>query len=81
MPVAFVLGGAAFIAFGALSYNLAMVLIANLALIAEHGVMALRDGALVQLVELLVSGYGAFACYLVFKLCENIVVHWLSGIE
>ena len=34
-----------------------------------------------QFVELLLSGYGALACYLVFKFCERIIVDWLSGFE
>jgi len=77
----FVVAGVGFLGFAALSVNLVNLVWANLNLIAEHGRDALVDGAARQFVELLLSGYGALACYLVFKFCERIIVDWLNGFE
>jgi len=77
----FLVAGFAFLGFAALSVNLVTLLYANLQLIAEHGSLALRDGAAQQLAELALSGYGALAFYLVFKYCERIVVDWLDRFE
>ena len=77
----FLVAGVAFLGFAALSLNLVNLVWANLNLIAEHGRDALADGAARQFVELLLSGYGALACYLVFKFCERIIVDWLNGFE
>jgi hypothetical protein len=77
----FRVAGVAFLGFAALSLNLVNLVWANLNLIAEHGRDALADGAARQFVELLLSGYGALACYLVFKFCERIIVDWLNGFE
>ena len=60
--------------FGALfawfSFNLIHFLMGNFRLIAEHGLLALREGALRQAVELIASGYLAIAFYVAFKTCE-----------
>ncbi len=78
---AFIVAGIAFLGFGLLSLNIVVLLSANLSLLAEHGSMALGDGAAQQLVELLLSGYAALACYLVFKLCERVIVDWLHELR
>ena len=61
--------------FGALfagsSYNLFMLFRANLAYIAENGTMALMEGGLRQLVELIAYGYLSLAFYVLFKGCLN----------
>jgi uncharacterized membrane protein YqhA len=77
----FLIAGVAFLGFAALSVNLVNLVWANLNLIAEHGRDALADGAALQFVELVLSGYGALACYLMFKFCERIMVDWLNGFE
>jgi hypothetical protein len=77
----FAVAGLAFLGFAALSLNLLALLSANLRLISEHGGDALADGAALQLLELVLSGYGALAFYLVFKFCERIIVDWLNGFE
>ena len=66
-----------FLVFGAGTYNLFLVLKANLALIAEHGMQALADGAAQQLLELLVTAVLSMAAYVVFKACEHCLVHRL----
>ena len=52
-----------------MSYNLIVLFIANFDFIARYGVMALREGGLVQLVELVVYGYLGIGFYLLFKGC------------
>lgn len=56
------------------SYNLYFVFQANFAFIAEHGADAVREGALVQLVELLASTGLAAVCYVSIKVCERVLV-------
>ncbi|MES2772480.1 MAG: hypothetical protein V4623_11030 [Pseudomonadota bacterium] len=77
----FVLMGLAFIGFGLASLNLLYLLQANMALILEYGAMVLLDGALQQLLELLGLGTLGLACYLLFKVCEKILVERLSGAD
>lgn len=77
----FFVAGIAFLGFASLSFNLFTLLAANVGLIAEHGVEVLADGAAQQFVELVASGYGALACYLLFKYCERIIVDWLDTFE
>lgn len=68
----------AFVAFGVGSLNLFMLLAANLRLIAEHGWIALGDGALWQLLELSLTVVVSLAAYVVFKACEYRLVHDIS---
>jgi hypothetical protein len=51
------------------SYNLVILFIANLTFISQYGVMALREGGLLQLVELIVYGYLSIGFYILFKGC------------
>ncbi|MFN7365624.1 MAG: hypothetical protein ACK5TR_06755 [Alphaproteobacteria bacterium] len=60
--------------FGLCSYNLFSLLSSNLDLIVDHGVMALRDGALKQLVMLIFYGIISLCAYVAFKVCEHILV-------
>ncbi len=73
-----ILLGASFVLFGVMSLNLVTMLAANIAFLREHGLVAVQEGALRQLAELLVSGYAAALFYLVFKLCERVLVDALS---
>jgi len=43
-----------------------------------YGADAVREGGLRQLIEMVLSGYFAAACYVVFKLCEKVLVERLS---
>jgi len=74
----FVVLGLSFLVFGAGTVNLAFVLMANTRFLAEHGWMAVLDGALWQLVQLVVTGYLSMAAYVVFKACEHRLVDWLG---
>jgi hypothetical protein len=74
----FVLMTVSFIAFGALSLDLVRLVRANANLLWEHGLQGVMDGGLQQLAELWFSAFGAVGCYLVFKLCEHILVLCLA---
>lgn len=63
-----------FIAFGLLTLDLVRVLTANAAFLSENGWQGLLDGGLRQLLELLVSCVGAMAAWLLFKLCETLLI-------
>ena len=64
---------------GLVSLNLVVMLSANFNLIAIHGAMALLDGALQQLVELVVYGYLAIIFYVLLKSCEHVLVEQIFG--
>jgi hypothetical protein len=74
----FLVLGLSFLVFGGASVNLVFLANANLALIAEHGWLALMDGAAQQLAELLFNAYMSMAAYIVFKSCELRLVRWLA---
>jgi len=72
--LAFILMGVSFVLFGLISLNLLHLLGANLEYLGMHGLEAAREGGLVQLLEIVASGYFAAACYVAFKLCEKVLV-------
>ena len=76
--VTFVLTGVFFILFGVTSYNLFVIFRANLNLLVEYGWMAASDGALVQLLQLLLYAYLSVAFYALFKACEHALVKHLT---
>ena len=67
-----------FLAFGIGTLNLIGMFRMNINLIAEHGTMALDDGAAQQFIELLLTLLGSMAAYVVFKACEYSLVHGLT---
>ncbi|MEO8059277.1 MAG: hypothetical protein ABI671_13220 [Burkholderiales bacterium] len=75
---AFVLLGVSFVIGGLITLNLLHMLSANLEFLTSYGIEALLDGGFRQLIEIVVSGYFAAACYVVFKLCEKVLVERLS---
>ena len=75
--VTFVLMGAFFLAFGVTSVNLFVLLKMNIDLFVEYGLMVIEDGALQQLVELLSSAYLSMLFWLLFRLCERIIIERL----
>ena len=70
----FVLLGVSFVLFGLVSLNLLHSLGANLEFLGMHGLDAVREGGLMQLLELITSGYLAAMFYVLFKLCEKVLV-------
>jgi hypothetical protein len=79
--VCFVVLVLSFMTFGALTLNLAVLLKANVELVAEHGWVALGDGAARQFAEIVFSAAVAMAAYLLFKACEYRLVHALLHTE
>ena len=73
--------GAAFVLFGMLSLNLVQSFSANIHFLAEYGFLAIMDGGLWQLAELVFSTYGAIAFYVAFKTCEQALVERLAHHE
>lgn len=51
------------------SFNLLFLFQANIRLLFAYGAMAAFDGGVLQLVELIVWGYVALACYVVVEGC------------
>jgi hypothetical protein len=77
----FIVMGLAFFVFGVGTYNIFMLLSANIELIASYGWLALMDGAARQLAELVITGYLSMAAYVVFKTCEYRLAHDLGDAE
>jgi hypothetical protein len=76
--VTFIVMCLSFFAFGVVTLNLFFLMQANANLLLEHGWLALMDGGLQQLAELLGSGFVAMVAYLLFKVCEQRLVSWLA---
>ena len=74
----FLLMTLAFLGFGLLSLDLVRLVSANAGYLSSTGWAGLLDGGLAQLLELVVNALAAIAAYLVFKLCEHVLVHRLA---
>jgi hypothetical protein len=70
----FLLAGGFFILFGVSSVNLFVLLQKNVELFLDYGWTVIEDGALQQFVELVSSAYLSLVFYLLFKVCERILV-------
>jgi hypothetical protein len=75
----FALMGALFLLFGITSVNLFVLLKANIDLFLEYGLMVVADGALEQLVDLVGSVYLSMVFYILFKVCERVLVERLTA--
>jgi len=76
--VTFLLMSFSFVIFGIMTVNLFFVFKANLDFLAAHGSMALADGGFLQFLQLLLASLLALAFYLLFKVCEKILVDSLT---
>ncbi|OYT99908.1 MAG: hypothetical protein CFE40_00845 [Burkholderiales bacterium PBB1] len=74
----FLLMGMSFVCFGLLTLNLLHLVSANINFLVMNGLDAVRDGGLLQLLSLMTLGYLAAAFYVVFKLCEKVLVERLT---
>ena len=74
----FILLGVSYVLFGLASLDLLHSLGANLEFLGMHGVDAVREGGLMQLVGLIFMGYLAASFYVLFKLCEKVLVERLA---
>ena len=75
--VTFFLMGASFLLFGVITLNLFAMLKDNIDMSLQYGLMALVDGAALQLFELVLYSYLSMFFYLMFKTCERILVEGL----
>ncbi|MBS7689985.1 hypothetical protein I0D68_17420 [Pseudomonas lalucatii] len=75
----FLLMTASFVAFGYLTIDLVQLLGSNAAFIVRHGWLALMSGGLLQFAQLLLIALLAMVCYLLFRLCEQVLLQRLSG--
>lgn len=74
----FIVLGMSFLVGALGTLNLVSLLSANLQLLRDYGLMALMDGAFVQLVELVAQGLLSCVAYVVFKTCEHRLSEWLG---
>lgn len=66
--------------FGLSSFNLFHLLKANIDLVIDNGVMALKDGAFDELLRLFLFGIFSLVSYLAFKVCEKLLVESIASI-
>lgn len=71
----FVLAGTVAAMFAFATVNLFSQAIASIGFIQKFGWEAIRHGALWQVLELILSGAFALACWIVFKICEHDLEH------
>ncbi|NJO34618.1 MAG: hypothetical protein HC869_17290 [Rhodospirillales bacterium] len=77
--VVFIFMGACGAMFAWMSYNLINLAMANIHFLSQYGALAIMEGGLMQLVEIILYGYLALAFYLGFKACEHeLVDRWLK---
>jgi hypothetical protein len=74
----FVLMVGFFLLFGITSVNLFVLLKMNIDLFVQYGLMVIADGALEQLFDLLLSAVLSIVFYLLFKICERLLVERLT---
>ena len=77
--VTFLVLGVSFVLGGLVTLNLLHSLMANFEFLSMYGVEAVRDGGLLQLLEIAASGYFAAGCYVLFKVCEKVLVERLTA--
>ena len=69
----FVLAGVVGALFAFVTVNLFTYAMANVAFLKKSGWEAVRHGALLQIAELVFFGAIALGCWLVFKICEQVL--------
>ena len=74
----FIVLGLSLAIFGACTVNLGLLLMANFHLLQAYGWQAAMDGAVVQFLQLVATGYGGLVSYVIFKSCEHRLTDWLS---
>ncbi|MBK7564309.1 MAG: hypothetical protein IPI21_08450 [Propionivibrio sp.] len=73
----FLVMGLAFVGFGLTSLNLLYLIRANVELVLQHGALGLFGGGRGPFLGVRRGGVGGLAMYLVFKVCEHILVEKL----
>lgn len=67
-----------FLGFGFFSFNIFFIFQANLSLIKNYGLMALVDGAGLQLLMIICNTFLSVCLYTIWKICERILVDWFT---
>jgi hypothetical protein len=75
----FLLMGVFFLLSGIMSIDLYVVLKANIDLFRQYGALAIEDGALRQLLGILGTAFFSIVFFVLFVVCERIVVDRLTG--
>ncbi|MBC7939673.1 MAG: hypothetical protein H7Z19_07905 [Chitinophagaceae bacterium] len=73
--------GVSFLAFGAGTANLVLVLQANVELLTLYGALAVMEGALWQLAQIIATAYASMLAWVIFKACEYRLVQGLTDPE
>lgn len=76
--LALLMMGTSFVLFGLASMDLFATARANFQFFARHGMEAVREGGVIELLEIALDGYLAAGFYVVFKACEKALVHRLT---
>ncbi len=79
--LALLLMGASFVLFGFVTLNLLHLLSANFEYLSTYGLDAALEGGLLQLAEMIGSGYFGAVCYIFFKLCEKVLIERLAAAQ
>ena len=79
LVLTFVLTGAFFLLSGIISIDLYVVLRANIDLFRMYGASVIDDGALRQLVEIVGAAFFSILFFVLFVICERIVVDHLTA--
>lgn len=74
----FLILGLSFVVGALCTLNLVNLLVANLRLLRDYGLLAVMDGGLRQLAELSLQGLISCVAYVVFKTCEHRLSDWLG---
>ena len=77
--LSFLLMGVFFLLSGITSINLYVVLKANIDLFRQYGAQVIDDGALRQLIEILGTAFFSIVFFVLFVVCERIVVDRLTA--
>ncbi|MBT3010483.1 MAG: hypothetical protein KUF77_04355 [Candidatus Thiodiazotropha sp. (ex Lucina aurantia)] len=77
--ITFIILIASGLTFGAMTVNIFRLFAANWNFILTYGLLALREGALTQTLELLITGMLSMVFFLVFKFCEKILIDRISS--
>lgn len=65
-----------FLGFGSFSFNLFFLFQSNIVLIKSFGLLALQEGAAVQLLMIIFSTFMSVVFYTIWKTCERLLVDW-----
>ena len=68
--VILLIGGGLIVGFAFATFNLFEMSMANLRFLRQFGWVAVMEGGLVQLAEIIACAIAALLCYIGFKLCE-----------